>query len=75
MKKNGKIDADVTKTDYPIGRLSMTDEEKRKIHENESILQERYGIRKADVLRKFLVEHLSDGKILFLMGFTPKRLK
>lgn len=75
MKKVQKTRQNVTKSDYQIGRLSLTADEKEKIRENEAILKERYGIRKADVLRKLLCDHLSDGKILFMMGFTPKKLK
>lgn len=75
MKKVSKNTKVVTKTDYSIGRISISDVEKEKIRNNESILKERYGIRKADVLRRLLCDHLADGKILFLMGFAPKKLK
>lgn len=51
----------------------MTEQEIGKIHADDKMLRERYGITRNDVVRRLLTESLSDGRILFLMGFTPKK--
>lgn len=54
-------------------KLLMSDEDKKKIEDADQFLRERYDLRRNDVLRRFLTNHLSDGRILLLMGFTPKK--
>lgn len=53
----------------------MTDEEKSSLKTREKNLKEKYGVKKTDVIRCFLVDHLDNGKILFLMGFFPPKKK
>lgn len=72
VEKSTKSQKKEARRKFRIGLL-MTEQEIGKIHADDKMLRERYGITRNDVVRHLLTESLSDGRILFLMGFTPKK--
>lgn len=72
MKNRKKEIKNIDRQEFRV-KLLMSGEDKKKIDDADQFLHERYNLRRNDVLRCFLTNHLSDGRILLLMGFTPKK--
>lgn len=72
MKNQKKTEKKVERSKFRLSLL-MTEEEKASIHNADLVLQDRYHLGRNEIIRRFLLNHLTDGRILLLMGFTPKK--